>query len=63
MIMRCPKCKGTMGYYEKIIMSYQQYFTFNGDIDFASENTRIKGGKRKYCAECDRDITIFIPKR
>jgi hypothetical protein len=59
-IDECPFCGSPDGYYDKNIVSYLQYFDFEGNPVLASENNHIKGGKRKYCADCERDITKDI---
>ena len=53
----CPHCKSIDGYYEKRIVSYCQYFDFEGEIIDASEFQKVRGGKNKYCENCNRDIT------
>ena len=56
LLVRCPKC-GDAGYFEKRICKYEQYFYANGSVMDASDIETIRGGERKFCAKCYRDIT------
>jgi len=60
MITKRPVCGSELGYYEKLVQSYAQHYTFNGEPFTAGDATHIQGGKRKYCSECDTDITKYI---
>jgi len=57
MITVCPYCGSTDGYYEKIIQRYAQFYTFDNLPDCASEFVPVRGGDRKYCTSCNKDIT------
>ena len=59
-LLSCPFCKSTDGYYDKNITAFTQYFNFAHEPIVASEIRHVKGGKRKYCTSCDKDITILI---
>ena len=50
------KCGAFAGWYEKRITQRQQFYDQNGEA-WNSEALNERGGKRKYCAECSRDIT------
>lgn len=55
----CPKCRGKSGYYHVSIQRHIQsnYFNhkpMNCDVEF------VRGGTKKYCSDCDRDITDFV---
>jgi hypothetical protein len=55
----CPKCGGNSGYYHVSIQRHVQsnYFTHDPmdcEIQF------VRGGTRKYCSDCDRDITEYV---
>jgi len=61
-IKPCPWCGNKSGWFEKHVTSGQQYFYADGQPShFCDEYTR--GGKRKYCADCNRDITSIIKGR
>lgn len=53
----CPKCGALDGWYEKRVCKYTQIFEANGEAFDASDMTRVRGGDRRYCNGCDRDIT------
>jgi len=55
----CPRCKEAHGWFEKRVITGTQFFMPDGDIShFNDESSR--GGRRKYCAQCSRDITKLI---
>ena len=57
--VQCPKCGGEDGYFERLIMHGEQHHTWDGnEVDWAQGNTY--GGKRKYCADCGKDVTKFV---
>lgn len=56
----CPKCKAFNGWFEKRVQSYRQYFDLNGNATHATDEGFNRGGKRKYCSECGREITDLI---
>ncbi len=58
----CPKCKSDEGYYEQMVVSFTQEIDFDGEPIDASEFQRVRGGKRKYCLNCNKDITKHFPK-
>jgi hypothetical protein len=54
----CPKCHGHAGYYEKWVEVRTYFYTFQGEGEGeADDPSAINGGKRKYCQECNADIT------
>lgn len=56
---KCPKCGGESGYYHKYIQSHTQFITFDGKcLDNHAEYMR--GGTRKHCMNCEKDITEFV---
>jgi hypothetical protein len=55
----CPKCGHTDGWYCKIVMSYEQYYTPDGVSD-SYEGKNSRGGNKKFCAHCGKDITRII---
>ena len=60
----CPVCKSNGGYAERMIMSSEHYFEFDGTANWGSESHHVRGGKRKYCVDCGSDITKhFYNKR
>ena len=59
-LLACPHCNGESGYYEKWVQKYSDYFGFSGTHIEGGEFTSAWGGKRKYCSDCDRDITKYI---
>lgn len=56
----CPRCQDYFGWYEKIVMSYQQYYHKDGTPSHAVDTGTGRGGKRKFCYECSLDITDLI---
>ncbi len=56
---KCPRCGSTL-YYEKHRKTYKQYFNWDGTVSHASDGKNY-GGKRKYCGECDLDVTKHFP--
>ena len=54
----CPKCGGTNGYFDKNIVKFQQFFSFDGVPLDASEMQHVKGGQQKFCADCFKRINI-----
>lgn len=57
---KCPKCGSEGGYYEKQIKYYTQYFYWDGSVSHASDGKNY-GGTRRYCVDCDKDVTKYIP--
>jgi len=56
----CPKCGSTAGWYEKRVCKYIQFFEPNGDSLDAGNMERVRGGDRRFCLSCSRDITDQI---
>jgi hypothetical protein len=57
----CPQCKEAHGWWERRQQSYKQYYVANGDPSHASDGEGVgRGGRRKYCYECNRDITDCV---
>lgn len=58
----CPKCKEICGWWEKINTSYHQYYTPDGNGDFVDDQTSGygRGGKVKFCFQCNKIITDRI---
>lgn len=57
----CPTCKAKYGWWEKRQQSYGQYFLPNGVASHATDGHGVgRGGRRKYCYECNRDITACV---
>lgn len=59
MLSECPKCGGESGYATNSIQRHEQHFTFHGEADNC-DVTFIRGGTRKLCIDCGKDITRFI---
>lgn len=58
-LIKCPKCGGSSGYYHKYIQSHTQFIGFDGkSLDNSAEV--VRGGTKKYCTDCERDITQFV---
>ena len=53
----CPRCRGMGGWYEKRVCKYTQIFEADGKPFDAGDMTRVREGDRRYCIECNRDIT------
>jgi len=58
--MECPFCKGTIGYYQKNIQSYNQLYDWEGKAIDAEEPYHVRTCKRIYCAECNKNITKYV---
>lgn len=58
--MKCPKCNSVYGYQEEVILKTTEYFDFDGVCQGHSELYYVRGGKRKYCASCLKDITKYV---
>ena len=52
-------CGCREGWYEKRLTQREQYYDENG-IAWNSIELNERGGKRKYCSSCGRDITRRI---
>lgn len=62
-LLCCPHCAGTAGYYIKIILAQELHNGWAGPgqgSDDCSEPVVVRGGKRKFCQDCMRDVTKFI---
>lgn len=59
----CPKCGGATGYFIGVVISYTQSCYWDGDAYASDENpASARGGKRKYCSDCRKDITKYVDK-
>lgn len=61
-VERCTKCGNHQGWYEKRVCKYIQFFEANGDAFDAGNMERVRGGERRFCIGCNRDITDQIKK-
>lgn len=59
-VAACPRCGALEGWYEKRVCKYLQMFEANGDSYEASNMERVRGGDRRYCMGCHKDITDQI---
>ncbi|MDU4254568.1 hypothetical protein [Pseudomonas sp.] len=59
-VASCPRCNLLSGWYEKRVCKYRQIFDPDGTPFDTSNMERISGGARRYCIECDRDITELV---
>lgn len=57
---QCPQCGCKYGYYENHIQATRQYFNRNGEPQPAGFPHYVRGGARKYCKGCDKDITGYV---
>lgn len=58
----CTKCGNHSGWYEKRVCKYIQFFDANGDAFDAGNMERVRGGERRFCMGCHKDITDQIKK-
>lgn len=58
----CPKCGALDGWFEKRVCKYNQIYEASGEVFDATNMERIRGGERKFCNSCDRDITEQVQK-
>lgn len=56
----CSKCGSHQGWYEKRVCKYLQFFEANGAVYDAGTMERVRGGERRFCMGCNRDITNEI---
>jgi hypothetical protein len=61
-VENCPRCGERTGWYEKRICKYIQLFAAEGEAVDASNMERVRGGDRRYCASCHKDITGQIQR-
>ena len=61
-IAPCTKCGGTHGWYEKLICKYDQFYGPDGQASDASTIQRVRGGDRRFCVNCSRDITEIVQR-
>jgi len=57
MIDKCPYCGCDEEYTENYIVRFSQCYDYTGEPTCATDNMPVRGGKRKYCCSCLRDIT------
>jgi hypothetical protein len=55
----CPHCGSDEGYFKKALVSETCSYDFSGN-GYDSVKTVIRGGNKKYCLDCKRDITKFL---
>ena len=58
-IKNCPNCNATYGWFEKRVHYGNQYYEEDGQASHFDEGNTT-GGKRKFCAQCSKDITSLI---
>lgn len=58
----CPKCGASNGWFEKRVCKYTQIFEADGEAFDATNMERVRGGDRRYCNHCERDITEQVAK-
>lgn len=56
----CPKCKAKHGWFEKLICKYEQHYCADGTVDSATTIERVRGGERRFCCQCERDISDLV---
>lgn len=60
-IADCPRCKEKAGFFTRIQQSYRLYYLPNGEVhgtdDGVNDLRSGRGGSRRYCAKCNKDIT------
>lgn len=61
-LKECPYCNDKCGYYENLVMSYTQFYTFDHEPDGSDQTGICRGGKRIYCINCHRDLTKKIKR-
>lgn len=57
---KCPKCGSGYGYYENPILALEQLYNWDGSPIDANDRGRVRGGKRKFCCECKKDVTKYF---
>ncbi len=61
-ITKCPKCGSELGYYENLILAIEQQYDWHGNPVNANDKG-VRGGRRKYCTECRKDVTNFLQEQ
>ena len=56
----CPRCKAILGWFENRVLYGDQFFDADGSASHFSDKGVSRGGRRKYCYECERDITTCV---
>lgn len=56
----CPRCGALDGWYEKRVCKYVQMFDAEGEPYDATNMERVRGGDRRYCMGCQKDITAQV---
>lgn len=56
----CPFCGGASGYSNKEIVSYELYFTFDGESNGYSDPSGLKVGKRYKCIDCGKTLNKYL---
>ena len=59
-IKPCQRCAKTDGWFEKRVTAWRQYYDEAGEPTHIAEDRRIRGGVRKFCINCNADITNKI---
>jgi len=60
--IRCLYCNGVDGYYYRVIESRSLFLFWDGEPDGGSEPDTIRGMEKRYCRNCDKDVTKKIDK-
>ena len=63
-IEKCPHCNGKYGLFSKEYVSYEQYYTYDGECDGYSEfkqtGTSIsRKSTPLYCLKCEKKVTTL----
>lgn len=56
----CPRCGSQGGWFEKRVCKYIQFFEPNGEALDAGNMERVRGGDRRFCLSCTKDITSQV---
>jgi hypothetical protein len=62
-LVECPYCGGTSGYYDCNVTRYEQHYTFDGAPAHASDPDHVRGGLQKFCSDCGRRLRCLEPER
>jgi hypothetical protein len=57
-LLCCPHCGGVSGYYDRNVVSYTQFYEWDGRPIDASEMNHVRGGRAKYCEDCGKRVYI-----
>lgn len=56
----CPYCSSLSGYCDRCVISISYCFEWNGEPNGATDGSPVRGGKKYYCCDCNKDVTKYV---